>query len=92
MTDCVIRAAMLLAGRIEVRTSGRAAVGVVAEFVNVEAVLTGLQAGDLSSHVHVTTLQAISNGNNQLNCQHTHTTWPKAVDGSNTTTLTCCSK
>lgn len=52
MTRRRLRSAVRLALRIEVRSGRHATVGVVAELVHMEAVQTGLQAGDLAADGH----------------------------------------
>lgn len=52
MTDCVGGATMFLSVWVEVRSGAHAAIGSIAEFVNVESVLSGFQALDRAGHLN----------------------------------------
>lgn len=52
VTDGRVRGAVFLAVRVKVRPGRGAPVGVVAKLVDVEAVVSGLQPGDLARYLH----------------------------------------
>ena len=56
------RGAVLLASGVEVGTGAHAAVGGVAQLVNVEAVLARREAGDLTSHLGAAALRGEGDG------------------------------
>lgn len=64
MTDGGVWGTMRQASWIEVRTSRSAAVGVVAELVDVETVLTFSQTGDLTDNGHWAVASLQLNWNN----------------------------
>ena len=50
MPDHILWSSVFLASRVEVASSTDTATGVVSKLVDVESMLAGLQAGDLSCH------------------------------------------